>query len=390
MFASDIDFKKDLMAHNIFSTWQFIQNAKKNLDIASFAATTITNIISNMTNETVKWEQDLFRGFRDSGDKQVTHITTDNMPAYQVDIAGTNVSGYFLVDKLIKDFYQYIRNCFDSIGQIANSGLLANAGKEIDATDFTAMIKRFSQETYKTAFILTAAWFETTGMSAEFKYIDAINNRTKHTADISNKLSMGILGSSGGAEIGPFFRRNKQHEKRDLSAQLQATLDYTNNTFQDFLNAFCTEYPNDTFSGNRQHSISVHQQKMNDGIGSSFSYAYIPCVGSFATMSDEIRVLLVKEHDDDIIAHDCPFDVLLVTGNSNTDVVGRYVAQDKVGDDCLLRYRRFKKDTQTAAHMCHILEMTKGEPVFYHWNPFFSITVVSDDDSFLARSSMPF
>lgn len=72
MFASDIDFKKDLMAHNIFSTWQFIQNAKKNLDIASFAATTITNIISNMTNETVKWEQDLFRGFRDSGDKQVS------------------------------------------------------------------------------------------------------------------------------------------------------------------------------------------------------------------------------------------------------------------------------------------------------------------------------
>ena len=57
-------------------------------------------------------------------------------------------------------------------------------------------------------------------------YIEAINNRTKHTADIANKLSMGILGRSNTTEIGPFFRKEVQHDKIELSDQLQATIDF--------------------------------------------------------------------------------------------------------------------------------------------------------------------
>ena len=56
------------------------------------------------------------------------------------------------------------------------------------------------------------AWLDKISQSSEFQYIEAINNRIKHTADIANKLSMGILGSSNTTQIGSFFRKNVQHD----------------------------------------------------------------------------------------------------------------------------------------------------------------------------------
>ena len=70
------------------------------------------------------------------------------------------------------------------------------------------------------------AWLSKIAQSPEFQYIEAINNRTKHTANISNKLSMGILGSSSVTQIGPFFRKDIQHDRIELSDQLQATIDF--------------------------------------------------------------------------------------------------------------------------------------------------------------------
>ena len=70
------------------------------------------------------------------------------------------------------------------------------------------------------------AWLNKIAQSPEFQYIEAINNRTKPTANISNKLSMGILGSSNVTQIGPFFRKDIQHDRIELSDQLQATIDF--------------------------------------------------------------------------------------------------------------------------------------------------------------------
>ena len=80
-----------------------------------------------------------------------------------------------MIQKLIRDFYQYLRNSFDSIGQIANAGLLANKGKKVDKTDFPAMKDRFQQQTYSGEFPLTSAWFSKTDSDDEFKRCDALD-----------------------------------------------------------------------------------------------------------------------------------------------------------------------------------------------------------------------
>ena len=106
---------------------------------------------------------------------------------------------------------------------------------------------------------------EAIGATQEFLYIEAINNRTKHTADIANKLSMGILGSSNTTEIGPFFRKDVQHDKIELSDQLQATIDFLDKSWDEFMIVFQEEYVRDVYVENRRHTISgVHQQRLKD------------------------------------------------------------------------------------------------------------------------------
>lgn len=387
--------RRDLITHHIYSAWQFIEYTEKNLETVRYCAATIKNIIDKMTMQTVRWKQDIMSDFVDEtmeDGKRVKRltVTTENAPSYEVRVAGEKIDPWFLFDKLLRDFFQYTMNSFDSMSQIINAGLLANRGKKVDSVDVQIMVKCFSQLTYSTAFPQMHAWLDKLSQSGEFQYVEAINNRTKHTADISNKLSMGILGSSNTTQIGPFFRKETQHDKAELIDQLQATIDFLEKSWVEFLDVFHDEYIKDVFTENRLHAITgVRQQKFKDDPNQDLSYAYINASSDFDSMPDELYVLLVREKDDEIYAHECPFDTILVTGNNNMDVLGRYIPEDAIGDDCLLHYRRYVKDTEAKGIVC-LFKAQQEKAVFYHANPYFDIEAVSDDESFLGRTSLPF
>jgi len=386
----DNALKRDLI--KIYSAWQFIEYTEKNVATVRYCAETIGSLIKKMTMKTVRWEQDVASDFIDDiteeGRKvKRLSVTTDNTPTYEVRVAGEKVDPWFLFDKLLRDFFQYTMNSFDSISQIINAGLLANKEKKVDSVDIQIMVRCFGQQTYRAAFPQMHAWLDKISQSQEFQYIEAINNRTKHTADIANKLSMGILGSSNTTQIGPFFRKNVQHDKMELTDQLQATLDFLTTSWSEFLDVFKVEYVNDTFSQNRRHKIAgVRQQKLKDD--PDLSYAYIDVEGDFDSMHEELYILLVRD-DDEIYSHECPFNTILVTGDRNIDVLGRYIAEDIVGDDCLLHYRKYVKDNAVKGSICKFYTHQE-ETVFYHANPYFNVESVSDDEQFLRRTSLPF
>ena len=391
----DSTLKKELIAHNIYSAWQFIEYTEKNIATVQYCSDTIKNIIDKMTTKTVRWQQNISSDFVDEvteDGKNVKHlsVTTENAPTYEVRVAGEKIDPWFLFDKLLRDFFQYTMNTFDSMSQIINAGILANKGKKVDSVDIQIMVRCFNQQTYSAAFPKLQSWLNKISQSTEFKYIEAINNRTKHTGDIANKLSMGILGSSNRAEIGPFFRKDIQHGKNELSDQLLATLDFLNDSWDEFQNVFKEEFVRDVYVQNRRHGISgVRQQKLKNEPDKDLSYAYIEVNGSFDTMPDELYILLVTEREDDIYAHECPFNTILVTGSSNIDVLGRYKAEDVIGDDCLLHYRKYRKDTEIIGGICMFYEQQE-KTVFYHANPYFNVESISDDNEFLTRTSMPF
>lgn len=391
----DITLKKELIAHNIYSAWQFIEYTGKNIATVQYCADTINNIIDKMTTKTVRWQQDIASDFVDKvtedGKKvKCLSVTTENAPTYEVRVAGEKIDPWFLFDKLLRDFFQYSMNTFDSMSQIINAGILANKGKKVDSVDIQIMTRCFNQQTYSSDFPKMQAWLNKISQSPEFQYIEAINNRTKHTGDIANKLSMGILGSSNKAEIGPFFRKDVQHGKNELSDQLLATLDFLNDSWNEFQIVFRKEFVKDVYTQNRRHGITgVRQQKFKNEPDQDLSYAYIEANDGFDTMPDELYILLVTEREDEIYAHECPFNTILITGSSNIDVLGRYIAEDVIGDDCLLHYRKYRKDTEVKGAICMFYEQQE-KTVFYHANPYFNVDSVSDDNLFLARTSMSF
>lgn len=201
---------------------------------------------------------------------------------------------------------------------------------------------------------------------------------------------MGILGSSNTTEIGSFVRKDVQHEKIELSDQLQATLDFLNSSWNEFLTVFKEEYVKDIYIENRKHAISgVRQQKLKDEPDQDLSYAYISADTTFDAMPDELYILLVSENENEVYAHECSFDTILVTGTNNLDVLGRYCAEDAIGDDCLLHYRKYVKDKTVTGGAC-MFYVHKENTVFYHRNPYFNVESVSDDETFLVRTSLPF
>ena len=144
--------KKELAEHKVYTAWQFIENTNANIRVAQYCLDTITAISAKMTEDAHKNNEEISE--RIINRKSVA-ITDADLPDFLIDIAGNDVDGFFLIQKLIRDFYQYLRNSFDSIGQIANAGLLANKGKKVDKTDFPAMKDRFQQQTYSGEFPLT-------------------------------------------------------------------------------------------------------------------------------------------------------------------------------------------------------------------------------------------
>ena len=72
-----------------------------------------------MTTKTVRWQQDIASDFVDEvteDGKNVKRLSvmTENVPTYEVRVAGEKIDPWFLFDKLLRDFFQYTMKTFDS------------------------------------------------------------------------------------------------------------------------------------------------------------------------------------------------------------------------------------------------------------------------------------
>lgn len=205
--------------------------------------TVISDLIEKMSNEHDEWKNNLFNDLMDQeNDLKKVAITTENLPDFQVKVSDVEVPVVFLLNKVTKDFFQYIRNSFDSMAQISNAALLANKAKKIDTVDFPKMQSVFSQQTYSNDFPGMSLWYNTISSSSEFSYIDAFNNRSKHTLDVYLKVSMDLLGSQNLTEINPFYRKDVQHERQDVVSYLDSIYEFTLKSFEEFLRTLREEY----------------------------------------------------------------------------------------------------------------------------------------------------
>lgn len=392
--AIDEALENELFDSGIYEAWQFITNTSKTISTAEYCKDTILHLLSSMQQEHESWKEALWNDLisQETKVKKVS-VTTDSLPSHQVTIAGENISAPFLLDKLTKDFFQYSRNVFDSISQIANVALLGSKAKKPDSVDFPAMYRVFNQQTYSQDFPDMCAWYNAIDSNTAFKYIDAFNNRTKHTCDVYLKVSMDFLGSNHSSDINPFFRKDVQHDKKDIEEYMNEVLRFACVSFDDFMTALAKEYPKKTYLVNRYNKLKGWQQKMNSNPESDYAVAYIESLDDIAVMPDEINVLLLNRcADETIYSKNCSLDTILVKkSGTEQEYIGRYIADAPCGDDTLLHYRKYHKDDLTGqiAFIKTTFEW-RNKKTFYKANPFMDFTTVSDDDEFLKRVQLPF
>ncbi len=387
-----------LYDNDVYTAWQFVKNTKKTISTAQYCKDTIDALISKMDDSHQAWQSSLMKQLmcqesRD-GEFRSVSITADNLPDCNIDVLGTNIPVNFLLDKLIKDFFQYSRNAFDCMAQAVNAGCLAVNAKKLERIDFGEMNKIINQQTYSAAFPDMNTWFASIEKSNEFQYIDAFCNRTKHTCDIYLKISIAILGTENQTILNPFFRKDQQYEKRDISTYLSSVCEFVQISYENFLIVLKNEIKKKTFIKNRVHKLKVYQKKMKDSPDSSFSVVYIDETTQASKMPDEIQVLLLQKYSNgEIVSKNCCIDTIYINDPTKQfTFTGKYVASEPCGDDTLLRYRKYTKELPQDGLPLHLQAMMDAEnhKVFYHSNPFFDISTVSDEPEFRARVQLPF
>ena len=153
------------------------------------------------------------------------------------------------------------------------------------------------------------------------------------------------------------------------------------------------EYPKKTYLNDRYNKLKGWQQKLNSAASDDYAVVYIETANDISTMPEEISVLLLNRCEDGTIySKNCTIDTILVKKEgSEYEYIGRYVANEVCGDDTLLRYRKYRKDTVVGMPALFLTQQEwKSNPKFYKANPFISFTTVTDDETFSTRVQLPF
>lgn len=392
---------KLLHSYGVYDTLQFILSAHTSIKTAYFCKECIEKIGDEISKEHTDWlEQWEWQPLEEN--KKVYKLKTDGFPPYTMDVAGVGVSKFFFRDLMIKDFFQYSRNAFDMMAQAANAACLASKAKSIESVDFPRMVGVFQQQAYATKFPGMNTWFSKVNCSQEYEYVNMYCNRTKHTADVRTYSPLSLIGVKTEPSINPFARITPiglvQNDRKEISDVIPQLYKFIFDSFNDFIDAIKVEIKKKTFINNRYNTLNIYQQKLKDVPESGYSMAYINADTTVENMPDEIQVLFVAEISNgdemqEIQAKNVPFNTIYIKDPTEDNAyIGKYVAEDEVGEDDLLRFRKYRKVINQQGDYPLVFQAMmdpQNKGVFYHSNPFMTITTYSDDDDFLNRVSLP-
>lgn len=397
-----LELGKLLHSFGVYDALQFILSAQRSITTACYCKEFVEKLGNEIEEEHADW-LDNWEWQPLEENKRVFELKADGFPSYTTVIAGVEISKFFFRDMMIKDFFQYSRNAFDMMAQAANAACLAFRAKRIESVDFPKMAEVFQQQTYSSTFPIMSGWFSSVNSAQEYDYLNMFCNRTKHTAEVRTNTPLSIIGDKIEPTINPFARSTQnglvQNDRKEISAEIASLYTFVSESYKEFVDAVKHEIQQRTFVGDRYYTVNVYQQKLKDAPDNGYSIVYIDAVTTAENMPDEIQVLLVAEiHDGDkvqeIQAKNAPFKTIYIKDPTKDHTyLGKYVSEDDIGEDELLRFRKYSKVLNQQGDYPLVFQAMidpQNKGVFYHSNPFMNITMISDDDDFIKRVSLPF
>ncbi|HNX29553.1 MAG TPA: hypothetical protein PKN87_09145 [Syntrophomonadaceae bacterium] len=339
------EYRLFLAEHRVFDAWQYIINTRKNIITANYCQKVINELISQMTLNHQAWLNE----FNLKVAKQIEEFGTcsigigsEDYPDSKIKILGITADYPFLIDKYIKDFFQYIRNAFDGMAQIINAALLANENRRIERVDFSKILDELTNQKYSALFPNSNAFIKKLSESYEFKYASEFNNLIKHICDAKVVISHELFGDNTTSQIGSFYKKGQQFNEENICNITKRVLDFMENQYIELLNIITEEIKFDTFVMGRIHTLGFYAQRIKDEPNSSFAVVFIEVQNSIDELPDEIRILLLNDKDD-VIALNCDYQEILVRGE-NEEYLGQFICDEEIVNESVLRYRRYKKN----------------------------------------------
>lgn len=357
------EYRLFLAEHRVFDTWQFINNTRKNIITAGYCQSVIKELISQMTLKHEVWinelNQKIAKQIEEFGTGSIG-IDPEDYPDSKIEILGITADYSFLVDKYIKDFFQYIRNAFDGMAQILNAALLANENKSIERVDFSKILGQLNKPKYSALFPNSYAFMKNLSESYEFKYASEFNNLIKHICDAKVVISHELFGDKSTSQISSFFKKGQQFSEEDICNITKRVLDFIEEQYSEFLTVITEEIKSDTFVAGRIHSLGFYAQQIKDDPNNCFAVVFVEVQSSIDELPDELRILLLNDKDD-VIALNCDYHEILVR-NENEKYLGQFICDEEIVNESVLRYRRYKKDTCDGM-IAFFNQMRKNNPI---------------------------
>ncbi|MBE1446143.1 hypothetical protein [Paenibacillus sp. OAS669] len=358
------EYEKFLAEHFVYDAWQFVLNVQKNVVTAGYCCHVIDSLISKMEQEHKEWQDNInhevSQQFSKTGAAEVG-ISYDNLPQFKMDMFGITVDYPFLIDKYVKDFFQYLRNALDAMAQVINSALLANNSGNIEKVDYNKIITVLKRDQQLQVFTKSLDVLERIQSSSEFNYLTEFNNKIKHISDAKMIMSRELFGDGITNEIGAFFKKGNQFSSVDIQTITKSVYDYISNEIILLFDAITEDIKLDAFIEGRIHKLQYYWQMVKDDPRNSFNVIFTEVNNSIDELNDVISILFVKTAEEDISSLNCDYEDILVR-DKDENYVGRFILDEVITDDGLFHYRKYKKDTSDG-HIAFIEQANKKYPI---------------------------
>lgn len=384
------NMEKELIKHYVYDAWQFITNTEKTIKTAEFCSTLISKLINQMICEHNEWKTDLLNRLflQDTFEKHIV-VSSDDLSDYNLNILDINISQPFLIDKSIKDFFQYIRNSFDCMSQIVNSSLFANKSKKRDTVDFTRIFNEMNKQSYSDNFPEIQSWYNNINSDDIFQYIVAFNNRTKHTCDVHINLAMSLLDNKHHSQLDAFYKSDNQRLEKDICDIIGKILNFTRTSFDNLLNIINLEIKKDLYVEWRFQQLNCYQQKLENDENGNLSVVFIKINTDTTNLPDEIRVLLINSKEELIWVKNCTIKNIFVQ-NVNREYIAKYNITSPEKIDSIFEYVVYKKDEKNPFYgFPEVWESFRNNKIFYKSNPYINLETVTNDNEFAVRTQLP-
>ncbi|MFI3172207.1 MAG: hypothetical protein R3Y58_07575 [Eubacteriales bacterium] len=351
-------FKEHCVDYYIFDAYQYAEGMMENMRTAAYCKEMIDKLIGYRDNGYAILNDNIANSvaqqMEEKGSASVGLTVEDLVECDNFEILGISVSCGWLLGKYIKDFFQYIKNSYDSVAQVINFALIAgdnysNKPRENtwdnEKVQFSSVLRKFCEK-YQSDFPLTYALLERISIGDEYKYICDYNNRTKHIKSIDTKISNQIMGSKSIYKV-LGFEKNNIHSDEDIHDLIQRMYDFTDDCIEQTINTITIESKQRKFTSNRIHDLKYYFQLHHSNPASSFTIVFLKTKNSIRVFPNEIKVLAVRKGKDTIVASNISAEVILVCtddGRVPSNCVGSFILKKQHKDDGLYHYNTYEKD----------------------------------------------